>query len=146
MSVPAKLSIGVIGGGMISQIAHLPFYLQNPRVELVALSETRPSLVRHLKAHFGLANIVADYREVLENPDISTVLIVAPRPVTAPLVQEALEAGKNVITEKPMAHTVDQARKQISAARKPKCSLLHWLHETLRYRRSGRETAGRRPD
>ncbi len=112
---PDRLRIGIIGGGMISQIAHLPFYLQDQRCEVAAVAELRPSLVHHLRDAFGSTDIIEDHRQLLDDPSISAVVIVSPRPATGPLVLEALEAGKDVIVEKPLAHTVTQAERLVDA-------------------------------
>lgn len=110
------MRVGFIGGGMMSQIAHLPFYLRDRRCNVMAVSESRPSLVKNLKKSFGIKNVPSDYRIILDNHKISTVVIVAPRPAQASLVLEALNAGKNVIVEKPSAHTLEQAQSHIKAA------------------------------
>lgn len=110
------MKIGFIGGGMMSQVAHLPFYLRDPRCEVVGVAESRPSLVQNLIDSFGIKHIPLDHREILDDQEISTVVIVAPRPAQGPLVLEALNAGKNVIVEKPSAHTSEQARRQIDVA------------------------------
>lgn len=107
--------VGFIGGGMISQIAHLPFYSEDSRINIKRLAETRPSLKPHLQKTFNIENICDDYYEVINDPDIKTVIIIAPRQATGPLVLKALQAGKNVITEKPMAHTSEQVEKQLLA-------------------------------
>lgn len=101
---------------MISQIAHLPFYRADPRCELVAISESRPSLVAALAPLVGADRITADHRELLARPDIDAVIISVPRPATGPLTLMALEAGKHVLAEKPMAHTVEQAERLVDAA------------------------------
>ena len=111
-----SLKIGLIGGGMIGQIAHLPFYLRDHRCQVAAVAEQRPSLIRYLREMPGIGRIVADHRQLLADPDISAVVIVAPRPATGPLVLEALRAGKDVLAEKPLAHTVAQAAELVTAA------------------------------
>jgi len=108
------IGIGVLGGGMISQVAHLPFYLADPRCRVIAVAESRPSLVEHLSGQ-GL-RVVADYRELLQDGAIEAVVISAPRPAAGPLTLEALEAGKHVLVEKPMAHTADRAKRLVEAA------------------------------
>lgn len=112
----SRIRIGILGGGMISQIAHLPFYRTNPRCEVVAISESRPSLVAALAPLVGTDRIVADHQELLARPDIDAVIISAPRPATGPLTLMALEAGKHVLAEKPMAHTVEQAKRLVDMA------------------------------
>jgi predicted dehydrogenase len=114
--MPERLRIGVIGGGMISQVAHLPFYAADPRCEIVAIAESRPSLVEALARLYPAARIVPHHRDILDDPRIAAVVIVGPRPSMAPLALEALQAGKHVMMEKPMAHTASQAAKVVYAA------------------------------
>lgn len=101
---------------MISQVAHLPFYLQNPGCEVVAVAEARPSLSAALSKQLGAGRVVPDYRTLLADPSIAAVVICAPRPATGPLTLEALAAGKHVLAEKPMAHSVAQAQRLVDAA------------------------------
>jgi predicted dehydrogenase len=107
--------IGVIGGGMIAQVAHLPFYLSDPRCRVAAVAENRPSLVAALAV--GNAAIVADHRALIDDPAIDALVISAPRSATGPITLAALKAGKHVMTEKPMAHSAEQAERLVAAAR-----------------------------
>jgi predicted dehydrogenase len=108
--------IGFVGGGMISQIGHLPFYLNDPRCEVVRVAESRPSLGVALSKQLGADRVVADHRALLEDPSIQAIVISMPRATTGPLTLAALEAGKHVLAEKPMAHTAEQARRLADAA------------------------------
>lgn len=110
------MKIGFIGAGMMSQVGHLPFYLASPDCEVVAIAETRPSLVAALSAMPGHHPLVSDHQQIFADPMIDAVMISAPRPATGPLVLAALEAGKHVISEKPMAHTLEQAERLVTAA------------------------------
>lgn len=112
----APVKIGFLGGGMISQIAHLPFYQADSRCEITAIAEERPSLHPALAAFAGAGEVMTDYRAMLARADIDAVVISAPRPATGPLTLAALEAGKHVLAEKPMAHTAEQARCLVEAA------------------------------
>jgi predicted dehydrogenase len=114
--MPERIRIGIIGGGMISQVAHLPFYFADPRCEVAAIAESRHSLVQALAPQYPAARIVPHHREILQDPRIAAVVIVAPRPSMAPLALEALRAGKHVMMEKPMAHTAAQAAELVAAA------------------------------
>lgn len=104
------VKIGFLGGGMIAQIAHLPFYQADPRCEIVAIAEERLSLHGHLTTLAPGAEIVSGPDALLARADIDAVIISAPRPATGPLTLAALKAGKHVLAEKPMAHTVGQAK------------------------------------
>jgi predicted dehydrogenase len=114
--VDAPIKIGFVGGGMIAQIGHLPFYLDDPRCEVACIAESRPSLVDALARQLGAARLVKDHKALLANPDIKAVVISVPRAATGPLTLEALEAGKHVMAEKPMAHSVEQTQRLVDAA------------------------------
>ncbi len=101
---------------MMSQVAHLPFYLADPRCEVLRVAESRPSLIAALGKQLGPDRIVADHGALLEDATIAALVISAPRPATGPLTLAALAAGKHVMTEKPMAHTVEQAQRLVDAA------------------------------
>ena len=60
------IKIGVLGGGMIAQVRHLPFYLGDPRCDVVRLAETRPSLIAALGERLGAERIVGDHRDLFE--------------------------------------------------------------------------------
>lgn len=102
---------------MMAQVGHLPFYLTDPRVDVVAVAESRPSLMAALGERIGPDRVVGDHRELLARGDIEAIVISAPRPATGPLTLAALEAGKHVLAEKPMAHTAEQAKRLAAAAR-----------------------------
>lgn len=99
------------------QIGHLPFYLADPRCEVVRIAESRQSLVNMLSQQLGAHKVVHHHHALLDDPQIDAVVISAPRPATGPLTLEVLKAGKHVIAEKPMAHTADQARCLVETAR-----------------------------
>lgn len=101
---------------MISQIAHLPFYLADQRCEVIALAESRPSLRSYLIDSLGVNLVVEDEQVVLNNTNISAVVIIAPRAASGPLALAALEAGKDVLVEKPMAHSFQQASRLVEQA------------------------------
>lgn len=112
----APFKIGIIGGGMMSQVGHLPFYLGDSRCEVVRIAETRPSLVSALGSLLGPERIVSDYRTILDDVNIEGIVVSVPRAATGPLALEALEAGKHLMSEKPMAHSVAQAQLLVEAA------------------------------
>ena len=112
----AAVKIGMLGGGMVNQIGHLPFYLADKRCDILCVAESRPSLVEALRAQLGADRVVEDYRAMLADPRIEAVVISVPRAATGPLTLETLQAGKHVMAEKPMAHSLEQARRLVEAA------------------------------
>lgn len=79
-------------------------------LELSAICDNFPLMLRRAQRAHPQAARIADYREVLDNPDIVAVFIATATHEHKDLVLEALEAGKHVYCEAPLAHTIDDAR------------------------------------
>jgi predicted dehydrogenase len=60
--------------------------------------------------------VVTDHNVLFGDPEIEAIVISAPRPATGPLTLAALNAGKHVLAEKPMAHSVEQAEQLVEMA------------------------------
>jgi predicted dehydrogenase len=114
----SKHCVGFIGAGMISQIAYLPFYLNNKKIYLKTISDDRPSVKKYLANNFNFYNIVENYKDILNDNDIKTVVIIAPREANASLAYEALSKGKNVIIEKPIGYSLNQILQQLKMTNK----------------------------
>lgn len=113
-----KIRIGMVGAGMVGQLAHLANFAQLPGCRVTALAELRPGLGELAAKRFGVPNLFPSHREMLAADIVDAVVVVTRRPATGPIVLEALEAGKHVLSEKPMAHSVDQGHRLVEAARK----------------------------
>jgi predicted dehydrogenase len=111
-----RIKIGFMGGGMMAQVGHLPFYFADPRCDVLRICESRPSLVEALGQKFGHERIVQSYQTMLASNDIDAVVISVPRAATGPLTLAALKAGKHVMAEKPMGHSLEQAEQLVRAA------------------------------
>lgn len=110
-----RLRIGVIGLGWFGEV-HCDAISAIPSLELTALCTRTESRLAALAGKYDVAQTYTDYRELLQNPDIDAVSVVTMWDQhTAPAVA-ALEAGKHVFLEKPMAHTVQDCRKICDAA------------------------------
>ena len=112
------IGLGFIGGGMVGQIAHLANFVELPGCRAIGLAELRPELGRQVAERFGITRIYPSHRELLCDPNIDAVVVVTRRPSTGPIVLDALRAGKHVLSEKPMAHTVAQAERLVAASAK----------------------------
>ncbi len=110
------VNIGMIGAGFIGQIAHLMNYVEVKACRVIALAEFRPELRRKVADRYFIPHRYATHEEMLSNPEVDAVVVVTPRPHTAPVVLDCLKAGKHVISEKPMAGTVAQASELVECA------------------------------
>ncbi len=82
----------------------------------MALAEYRPELRRKVATRYEIPRTYATHEELLDDPAVEAVVVVTPRAYTAPVTLDCLEAGKHVLTEKPMAGTVEQAKRLVVAA------------------------------
>ncbi|WP_243064842.1 Gfo/Idh/MocA family protein [Humibacter sp. RRB41] len=103
-----RVKIGVIGTGSIAQL-HLDAYAANPEVELVAVSDMNLDRARSVAEKYGAPRAYADPNELLADADIDGVSICTWNDSHARWAIAAIEAGKNVLVEKPMSRTYAEA-------------------------------------
>ncbi|MEW8979820.1 MAG: Gfo/Idh/MocA family oxidoreductase [Symbiobacterium sp.] len=114
--------IGIIGYsfGRIHAEAYrlIPFYKDvGAPIELVAVATSRPETAAKAKAEGGFAFATADWRELVASPEVDIVHVCAPDDLHHPIASAALEAGKHVYCEKPLARTVAEAEDLCARAR-----------------------------
>lgn len=113
------LRVGIIGTGGISA-AHISGYLEHPgECEIVALCDIVPSKAQGRKDEFGLAaaTVYDDAAAMLAAEQLDLVSIATPPNTHAPLTIAALDAGVNVLVEKPMAPSLEECDAMIAAAK-----------------------------
>src|SRR5690242_17163640 len=102
---------------MVGQMCHLANLVSNPACRVVAVADLRPDLAAAAAVKFGIARVFSSHRELLDDPDVSAVVVVTRRRATGPIVMEALNRGRHVLSEKPMAYTSAQADSLVEAAK-----------------------------
>ena len=111
------INIGILGCGKIAQVRHIPEYAENPDVKLVGFYNPTKSRAEDMAAKYGgLAYDTAE--ELLANPEIDAVSICAANYAHAELSIQALNAGKHVLCEKPMATTLADCEAMVECAKK----------------------------
>ena len=111
-----KMRIGIIGCG--AGIFHLRGYQAEPRATVVALAGLDTDRCQRLAKQFDIPAVYGDYRELLEVRDIDAVSIAVPNHLHMPVAIAALEAGKHVLIEKPLARSAEEGERMIAAAQK----------------------------
>ncbi|MEX1180880.1 MAG: Gfo/Idh/MocA family oxidoreductase [Cucumibacter sp.] len=119
----ATVRIGVIGLGWFGEI-HCDAIAANPSLELVALCTRTKSRLEALGRKYAVSSLYTDYHELLANPDLDAVSIVTMWDQHTEPALAALDAGKHVFLEKPMAHTVADCRRIVDAAKKARGHLM----------------------
>lgn len=114
-----KVRIGVIGTGGIANAAHLPGYATLPEAcEVVALCDISPEALEKTIQKYPVKHTFEDYHRLLEMPEIDAVSICTPNYVHYQPTIDALNAGKHVLCEKPIAMNAVQAAEMVATARK----------------------------
>ena len=120
----------IFGTGYIGRV-HLDALRRLEGVEIAALADPNLEVAQRLGASFSIPTIVADYRDVLREPAIDAVHICTPNALHFPMAKEALEAGKHVACEKPLATTAEDARALVGLAAQK--ALRNCVCHNLRY-------------
>jgi len=104
-----KINIGVIGLGGISY-GHIPTYVKDERVNLAAVCDVDESWLKYRSNELGTEFASPDYREIVNNKNIDAVSVCLPNKFHCEVTVAALEAGKHVLCEKPMAVNAREAQ------------------------------------
>jgi UDP-N-acetylglucosamine 3-dehydrogenase len=111
-----KLRVGVIGCGSIARHRHLPEYVANPNVELVAVCDNNAERALEIGEKYGVPSYTS-FEELLRNAEVDAVSVCTPNYLHAPISNAALLAGVHVLCEKPMATSEEEAKSMIEAAK-----------------------------
>jgi phthalate 4,5-cis-dihydrodiol dehydrogenase len=118
----SKLKIGVAGLGR-AFAAMLPTFARDARVTLVAAADPRAEARRQFEADFQ-ARVYADVGDLCADANVDVVYVATPHQFHAAHAIAALSAGKHALVEKPMALSVEECRRMISAARETNKQLI----------------------
>ncbi|MBB1151989.1 Gfo/Idh/MocA family oxidoreductase [Amycolatopsis sp. DR6-1] len=106
------IGVGIVGAnpdrGWAAR-AHIPAIAASPDFSLAAVATTRASSAEEARARFGAQHAFTDARDLAEHPDVDLVVVTVKVPAHVELVTVALEAGKHVYCEWPLATTAAEA-------------------------------------
>jgi predicted dehydrogenase len=113
-----KIRIGIVGCGSVSE-----HYMNTARplvasgaAEIVAVCDTREARRAFAQANYGAQRVTGDFEEVVASDDIDLVLVLTSMNEHGPIARAALQAGKHVLVEKPMATDLPTARELVALA------------------------------
>ncbi|MDR3050867.1 MAG: Gfo/Idh/MocA family oxidoreductase [Oscillospiraceae bacterium] len=120
MSADQQFRVGIVGCGGIANGKHLPALQKLPQVQLVAFCDIVPERAQQAAEKYGApgAKVYTDYRELVADSALDAVHVLTPNKSHAPITIAALESGKHVLCEKPMAKTYADAKAMLDAARR----------------------------
>ena len=133
------LRVGVLGAGAWARGAHLPGYRRDPRCRVVAIADTDVDRARQAAREFDVPTATADAHELFQRDDIDLIDVCTPSHTHFELAWAALEAGKHVLCEKPVAYDYRDTRRACDLARqkglKTKVGLTFRYSPAMRYMR-----------
>ncbi len=119
-----KLNVGLVGAGFMGK-AHVVGYSNMPKLfwpapaipVMKTICDIDPAIAADAKERFGFEKWTDNYMDIINDPDIDVVSVCTPNNAHAEIAIAALEAGKHVICEKPIASTLEDAIRMAKAAK-----------------------------
>lgn len=115
------IGIGIIGSGGIARGAHMPGYKaleKEGAAKMVAVADVSKEVAARAAEEFDVPHRYTDYRDLLKRDDIHAVSVCTPNFLHKQPTVDALEAGKHVLVEKPLAMNAVEGREMVETARR----------------------------
>lgn len=124
------INIGIIGSGGIADGAHMPGYLAAPDAKVIAVCDVVKERAEKFAEKYGIpkTNVFTDFNKIAEMDELDAVSVCTPNNFHAGPAVAALNAGKHVLCEKPIAGNADDGQLMVDAAKKAKKILQIGLH------------------
>lgn len=125
-----RVKAAILGTGFIGRV-HLEALCRLGFVEVTALATADSNQATRLAEEYGVESVVSDYRRILDDPEVQVVHVCTPTALHAQMVKDALLAGKHVLSEKPLATSVADAREIVALAKEK--GVRNCTNHNLRY-------------
>jgi len=103
-----RIRVGVLGAGQIAQAAHFESCTKAANAELFAICDVADDLRERMAITHGAKKTYARYEDMLADPEIDAVIIATADAFHVPASMQALQAGKHVLCEKPVAASIEE--------------------------------------
>ena len=131
MNTRTVLRMGVVGATGLFAPTYLNPAIDLPDLELRAIAARRPGPLAETAAAYGMPDTHTDWRDLVARDDLDVVAIVTSNAMHHPVAIAALESGKHVLCEKPLANTAEQCAEMVAAAERT--GLGHGLGHYMRF-------------
>ncbi|MFQ5860886.1 MAG: Gfo/Idh/MocA family protein [Dehalococcoidia bacterium] len=126
----SKVRVGVIGIGFGS-VVQIPALQAHAETEVVAVCSARAERAREAAERFHIPHAFTDYHDLINHPEVDLVSVATPVDQHYPMALAALEAGKHVLCEKPLAMNAAEASALVEAAEK--AEVVHVVDHEFRF-------------
>lgn len=127
-----RFGIAIVGVGNVAQTVHLPLLKQMAGVEVVAVCDHVGSKARFVAERFGIPHALSRLEELWAIEGIDVIDICTPTDSHAEIACAALEHGKHVFVEKPLARTLAEAQQVAEAVARSKTHLMVGMNHRFR--------------
>jgi predicted dehydrogenase len=118
------IRVGIIGCGKVANERHLPALKHVPGIRVVAAADGNVERLETMASRWAIDHQFNDYRTLLDRDDVDAVGILTPTGLHAEIGMAALDAGKHVLVEKPLALTLDECDRLIDRAADSSCKIV----------------------
>src|SRR5437764_3846441 len=125
-----KIKTAVLGTGFMGRV-HTEGIRRVGNVEVAAIAASSEEKARKFADELGVERSTGDYRTLLKDPEISAVHVCTPNALHFPMAKAALEAGKHVLCEKPLALSTAEGQEMVKLAKQK--DLANCTFHNLRY-------------
>lgn len=113
-----KIRIGLCGAGHIAEMAHIPYLTTYEKYDLVAVCDICEERAKDFAKRFNIPNWFTSIEDMLANVELDAVDVCTWNAAHAPCVIAAARAGKDILCEKPMAESLESAKKMMEEVNK----------------------------
>lgn len=113
-----RIKCGIIGAGRIGKLHAENIVANIKSVEVTAIADLYPDTIRDWAAELGIKKVYAEYRELLQDPEIDAVLVCSSTNTHSQITIEAAQAGKHIFCEKPIDYDVARIHAALDAVAK----------------------------
>jgi len=131
-----KYKLGIIGAGMYGKVL-MRCFKQDPRAEIVWVNSASEETTKSAAEEFGIEKWTLNYHDVLADPSVDAAIIATPPYLHAEQLAAALEAGKHVLLEKPMAESLRSVQQMVEVVERSKNQIV--LEASCRHTRLTRK-------
>lgn len=110
-----KVTAAIVGCGGIARSQHLPNLTRAPNIRLQAVCDVNAAAAKSAQADYGVPQMTTRFDDLLQDPAIELIVVATKEDFQVPLTCQALEAGKHVYVEKPLADTPESCQRVVEA-------------------------------
>jgi len=109
--------VAMVGCGAIARHIHLPNIANNPRTELAVTCDVDLPSAEQCAQQFGAYRALTDWHDIIDDPDINLIILATHTNLRSKLILPALQAGKPIFVEKPLANSLEEMSEIVGVAR-----------------------------